>query len=96
MQLFLSGKRIWSPLQKTCMYVCLYHTYVCMYICRGGHTEFVTLLLQREANANVRGLESNTPLHHAALEVENVFSIECVFYGNMCVFYRPRCQCAEL
>ena len=47
---------------------------VYMRVYSGGHTEFVALLLQREANANVRGLEGNTPLHHAALEV-------CVFWG---------------
>ena len=32
---------------------------------RGGHAEFVELLLEHNANANVRGLEGNTPLHHA-------------------------------
>lgn len=35
---------------------------------RGGHADFVELLLQRGARANVLGLEGNTPLHHAALE----------------------------
>ena len=66
------------------------YIYIYTYTCRGGHTEFVTLLLQRDANANVRGLESNTPLHHAALEVENVFSVECVLY-RMCVLWKHVC-----
>ncbi|KAJ1488067.1 ankyrin repeat-containing domain protein [Baffinella frigidus] len=35
---------------------------------RGGHADFVDLLLERGANPNLSGLEGNTPLHHSALE----------------------------
>ena len=53
--------------------------FLLFFLYSGGHTEFVALLLQREANANVRGLEGNTPLHHAALEV--YFLGFCVWVG---------------